>query len=51
MNKEKLKPYQIRLGDTLKEALTESAVKNQERGNVNAEIRRMLRKVLKQEAK
>lgn len=49
MSKEKLKPYQIRIGDTLKQSLIESAIKNQERGNVNAEIRRMIRKCLKED--
>ena len=39
------KPYQIRLDDQLLNAIKISAAKNSE-GNVNAEIRRLIRKGL-----
>jgi len=48
MKKEKLKAYSIGLQPTLLEKIKESALKNSD-GNVNHEIRRLIKKALKDE--
>ncbi len=50
MPKEKLKAYSVGLQPTLIEAIQKSAMENSE-GNVNAEIRRLIRKGLKDDDK